>query len=45
VGGEAFDQAIASFAISYADQTERDFTAFCRAADAGAFSPPGPAYP
>ncbi len=36
--GEAFDQAIAAFATSYADQTERDFGAFCAALDAGRFA-------
>jgi uncharacterized protein (DUF2252 family) len=40
VGGTAFDQAIALFAIAYADQTEQDYAAFCRAVDAGAFVPP-----
>jgi hypothetical protein len=31
----AFDQAIASFAIAYADQTERDFDAFQAAVKSG----------
>jgi uncharacterized protein (DUF2252 family) len=32
---EAFDKAIAMFAIAYADQTERDYTSFLKAIRAG----------
>jgi len=37
--GDNFDQAVAAFATAYADQTERDFTAFCDALDAGELGP------
>jgi len=33
--GDNFDRAITSFSIAYADQNERDYTAFTRAIDAG----------
>jgi uncharacterized protein (DUF2252 family) len=33
--GDRFDQAIAAFAMAYADQTEKDFAEFCAALDAG----------
>jgi uncharacterized protein (DUF2252 family) len=33
--GDAFDRALADFAATYADQNERDYTAFVRAVDAG----------
>ena len=32
---EAFDEAIAKFAIAYADQTERDYASFLKAIRAG----------
>jgi uncharacterized protein (DUF2252 family) len=34
-GGQAFDQAIAEFAVAYADQTERDWNSFLAAIKAG----------
>jgi hypothetical protein len=34
-GGDKFDQAMADFAESYADQNERDYEAFSAAADSG----------
>jgi predicted alpha/beta hydrolase len=33
--GDAFDQAMADFAVTYADQNERDFGALLAAVDAG----------
>jgi uncharacterized protein (DUF2252 family) len=33
--GPAFDEAVADFAMAYADQTERDWTAFCAAIEEG----------
>ena len=33
--GEAFDRALADFAVAYADQNERDHDALVRAIDAG----------
>jgi uncharacterized protein (DUF2252 family) len=33
--GDAFDRAIATFAVAYADQNERDYEAFGRAVDSG----------
>jgi uncharacterized protein (DUF2252 family) len=33
--GDSFDQAITSFAMAYADQTQRDYTAFCAALESG----------
>ena len=36
--GEAFDRAIADFAAAYADQNERDYEAFAKAADSGRIS-------
>ena len=33
--GPAFDEAVADFACAYADQTERDWTAFCAAIEQG----------
>jgi hypothetical protein len=33
--GTAFDEAIASFAVAYADQTEKDWKAFLAAIEAG----------
>ncbi len=35
--GDSFDQAIAAFAVAYADQTERDYASFCAALESGAF--------
>jgi uncharacterized protein (DUF2252 family) len=35
--GAAFDDALAQFALAYADQTERDFEAFARAVKVGRF--------
>jgi uncharacterized protein (DUF2252 family) len=37
--GESFDDAIAAFAMAYAEQNEADFKAFCGALDAGRFIP------
>jgi hypothetical protein len=33
--GDAFESAIADFAMAYADQTDRDWAAFCRELDTG----------
>ena len=33
--GDAFDQAIANFAVAYGDQNERDYAAFSAAVDSG----------
>jgi hypothetical protein len=37
-GGKAFDQAMADFAVSYADQNERDYEALAAAAASGRVS-------
>jgi uncharacterized protein (DUF2252 family) len=34
--GDSFDQAVAAFAMAYADQTERDYASFCAALGSGA---------
>ena len=34
-GGEAFDRAVAEFAVAYADQNERDYAAFAKAVESG----------
>jgi uncharacterized protein (DUF2252 family) len=37
--GESFDQAVADFAMAYADQTDQDWRAFCEALDTGQLGP------
>lgn len=43
--GPAFEEAVADFAVAYADQTEKDWAAFCDAIKSGRISPAKPSSP